>query len=204
VVTAATLDEGVAWVEAMLAVPMQPGGRHPAMGTRNALLRLGGSTYLEVLAVDPEVPAPGRPRWFGLDDLTHDALPRLATWVFEPVDLETAVAASLEPLGDVLPMERGPFSWRITIPADGRPPLGGLVPALIDWSSERPALGLLDRGCRLVRLEARHPDPGRVARALRALDVRDIAIVATGPEDAPRLVATIKTRNGERCLGAGP
>ena len=104
-------------------------------------------------------------------------------------------------------MERGPFAWRITIPSDGRPPLDGLVPALIAWSSERPALGLIDRGCRLVRLEARHPDPGRVARALGALGVRDIAIVATGPDEAPAWWRRSDTRRratpGRRAVNDG-
>ncbi len=77
----AALADGVAWVEATLGVPMQPGGRHPTMGTHNALLRLGRSAYLEVIAIDPDAPPPSRPRWYGLDDLAPDAPARLATWV---------------------------------------------------------------------------------------------------------------------------
>ena len=67
VVPCARLAEGVAHVEAMLGVKMAPGGKHAVMGTHNALLGLG-AIYLEVIAADPDAPAPGRPRWFNLDE----------------------------------------------------------------------------------------------------------------------------------------
>jgi hypothetical protein len=37
------------------------------MGTHNRLLKLGAGRFLEVIAIDPEAPAPGRRRWFDLD-----------------------------------------------------------------------------------------------------------------------------------------
>ncbi|MGB4827632.1 MAG: VOC family protein, partial [Paracoccaceae bacterium] len=46
-VSALALDEGVAAVEAALAVRLQGGGQHPHMATRNRLLGLG-DLYLEV------------------------------------------------------------------------------------------------------------------------------------------------------------
>ena len=62
-VTAETLEEGVAWVEAALGVTMSGGGKHPYMATHNRLLGLG-DLYLEVIAADPEAPRPDWPRWF--------------------------------------------------------------------------------------------------------------------------------------------
>ena len=32
------------------------------MGTHNLLMRIGDQVYLELIAIDPEAPTPGRPR----------------------------------------------------------------------------------------------------------------------------------------------
>src|SRR5690242_12436291 len=112
------------------------GGQHPGEGTRNALLRLGPASYLELIAPDPAQPAPPRPRWLGLDTLTG---PRLITWAARATELERrrreALAAGIR-LGEVRAGRRETtdgrvLSWRLTYPDVG---LGdGLVPFLIDW-----------------------------------------------------------------------
>ena len=68
VVAAPDLDSGSAWLEAKFGARLAPGGCHAAMGTHNRLLRLGPTLYLELIAIDPAAPKPGRSRWFGLDD----------------------------------------------------------------------------------------------------------------------------------------
>ena len=72
VVAAESLDQGVQWCEAMLGITPQAGGEHPLMGTHNRLLRLSTPqyprAYLEIIAIDPLAKAPGRTRWFDLDD----------------------------------------------------------------------------------------------------------------------------------------
>ena len=58
VIAARSLDEGTAYVEAVLGVKLSPGGQHGHMGTHNRLLSLGPLEYLEVIAVEPGAPAP--------------------------------------------------------------------------------------------------------------------------------------------------
>jgi hypothetical protein len=201
-IAAPTLESGAAHVRETLGVSPQPGGTHPRMGTHNLLLRLGETSYLEVIAPDPAAPAPNRPRWFALDTLTADAAPALSFWVARTDDIHAAVAAASEPLGEVEPMRRGALDWLITIPADGSLPLDGIGPALIEWHADRhPASGMPDQGVTLVELELLHPDAARVERLLQSLGLEAPVSVSSAPAGSgPRLVAHIDTPNGRRRL----
>ncbi len=201
-VTAPTLEAGAAFVQDVLGVRPQPGGQHLRMGTHNLLLRLGNRCFLEVIAPDPSLPSPGRPRWFALDTLGTNSPPALSTWVAGTPDIHATVAGSTEPLGMVEPMSRGTLNWLITIPADGALPLDGVGPALIQWQAEpHPADRLEDHGLSLAGLELLHPDPARVTRLLQSLQF-DGPVTVTGlPPGVPAtLVAHIDTPRGRRQL----
>jgi hypothetical protein len=198
VVTAASLEEGVEHVRRALGVEMQQGGEHTRMGTHNFLLRLGERLFLEVIAANPAVPHPGRPRWFQLDERESIKAPRLATWVARCDDIRAAAPAFL---GKVEAMTRGSFEWLITIPDDGRLPLQGVAPTLIQWRSEsHPADGLKDLGCTLIRFEGFHPEPEKVAAMLKSIGFEGEFPVSKS--EAPRLVAHIATPAGARRLSS--
>ncbi|MBI4997997.1 MAG: VOC family protein [Rhodocyclales bacterium] len=200
VVTAPSLAAGAAFVRAALGVAPSPGGEHARMGTHNLLLRLGESTYLEVIAANPAAPRPARPRWFALDTLAGDARPTLATWVARSADIRAAAEVATERLGAIEQMSRGALDWLITVPADGSMPLEGIAPALIEWHTDaHPASRLDDHGLSLKKLELHHPEPERVERLLKSLAIDGPVVVEKSAMTA-RLVAHIGTPQGMRIL----
>ena len=199
VVAGATLAQAIEYVADLTGVAPHPGGQHVAMGTHNALVRLGARVYLELIAIDPALPRPARPRWFDLDDAAMQAeigdRPRLIHWVARTHDIEGAAARAKVDPGRVHPMSRGDFRWRITIPDDGRRPGGGVLPTLIQWDVARhPADGLPDDGVSLVELAASHPDPSAIRAALAVLGLAESLRVTYGA--APRLAAMLRTPRG--------
>lgn len=193
-VVAGTLDAGCAWVEAVLGLPLVAGGKHPHMGTHNRLLRLG-DLYLEVIAIDPDAPAPNWPRWFGLDGFNGP--PRLAHWVAACEDLDAALAEAPAGAGQAVDLARGDLRWRMGVTAMGQLPFDGLFPALIQWLGPHPAPRLPDSGARLAGLDLAHPDAAALAAALAGLTDPRVSIAA-GP---PALRARIETPAGPRLLG---
>ena len=203
VITAPSLARGVEYVRDVLGVAPQPGGQHPRMGTHNCLLKLGDSVFLEVLCVDPDAPAPDRPRWFQLDEEESVQEPRLATWVVRTSDIKAALAASPVVSGYVTPMNRGDLNWLITLPRNGGLPLQGVAPTLIQWEQQgaHPAGRLADSGCSLLKLEGFHPRAEKVQAMLDAIGfLGDFSVSPLPAGVAPYLVAHIQTATGPRQL----
>lgn len=201
VVTCHSLDAGAACVARLLGVAPLAGGEHPRMATHNRLLRLGESSYLEVIAPNPAAPPPGRARWFGLDALPPGAPPALRTWVARSSAIDGALAAASEPLGAAEPMSRGALNWLISLGVDGAMVLDGAAPALIEWQcAEHPAARMPDMGLALEQLEIFHPEPDRVSRLLTSLALQAPVRVRAG--EAARLVAHIRTPQGLRLLSS--
>ena len=193
-VSAQTLTEGVAAVQDALGVTLAQGGAHPHMATHNRLLGLG-DLYLEVIAVNPEVPRPAWPRWFDLDHFT--GAPRPTNWVARCDDLAAAVAQGPAGVGVPLALRRGDYAWHMAVPADGKLPFGGAFPALIQWHGTlHPAQVLPDAGVRLRRLEIAHPQAVDLRAALDGL--HDARVVIT--EGACAMRASFDTPNGLRVL----
>lgn len=170
---AARLDEGAAWLEERLGARFAGGGQHVRMGTHNRVMRLGDWLYLELIAIDPSLPAPGRPRWFALDEPEMQGRlrdgPQLVTWLARVDNIEEA-AARMPVLGPVSPMSRGDFEWLVTISDDGGLCEGGFVPAIISWQAGgHPADNLPESGVSLLEFQLRHPEPARIAAALTAI-----------------------------------
>jgi hypothetical protein len=212
VVGAASLEEGVAWCEAMLGVAPGPGGEHPLMGTHNRLLRIATvnhpRAYFEIIAVQPDR-LPQRPRrWFDLDDeAVRDALqrtgPRLLHFVASVPDITKAVQAwralGLDrgtPTRATRQTPRGLMYWQMSIRDDGARLLSGTLPTLIEWGAVHPAAGMPESGVTLQSLCAYAEPAAALQQAYDAIGLQGVA-VKTG---APRLCAVLETPRGRVAL----
>ena len=199
VITAPTLAAGAVYIERRLGTALSPGGQHPRMGTHNLLLRLGERLYLEVIAINPNAPPPGLPRWFALDRLVATSTPSLVAWVARTTDINHHASNASEPLGVVTGMQRGERRWRITIPADGEPVLAGAAPSLIEWEgTEHPAEILPDNGLTLASLKLLHPEPHRLALLFDSIELSEPLKIRLIGDRQPGLVATINLPSGRQ------
>lgn len=188
------LDDGVTALERLLDVRASFGGKHTGRGTHNALLALGESSYLEVIAPDPaqqhQVPLS-----FGV----HPGMQaRLVGWAAHTREIEARVArsraAGYDP-GDVQHMQRQTpdgtiLRWRLTRSSDDSGNL--LVPFLIDWGETPHPSQTASPGARLVELRAEHPDPESITAPLQAMET-DIRI---DQSPTPALIAVVETPQG--------
>lgn len=185
------LNRGIEEIEKLVGVRATAGGQHPGRGTRNALISLGPSAYLEIIAPDPDQPAPETPRAFGIDGLTKS---KLAAWAARGRSIDEIAAAAARggvPLGEVASgSRRRPdgvlLSWRYT---DPRAMIaGGVVPFFIDWGDSPHPAATAARGATLIGLSAEHPDASRVQGQLRELGLP----LAVKPGPAPALIAIVR------------
>jgi Glyoxalase-like domain len=189
------LNAGIEAIEKLTGVRATPGGQHPGRGTRNALIALGPTSYLEIIGPDPDQTAPPHPRPFGIDGLKA---PRLARWVVQAQNLEQLAAEASRKgiqLGEVTAGKRQRpdgvlLTWRYTDPlvdlADG------LVPFFIDWGDSPHPAAAAAKGLTLIALQGEHPDAARVGKILTSLGL-DLPL-RTGP--APALIATVESPRG--------
>lgn len=196
------LDAAVDHIAQQVGVRAVLGGRHPRVGTYNALLSLGDRVYLEIIAADPEQPHPEEPRSFSLDTLTAD---RLVTWAAGEGDLEARLAYARDRGYDPGVLVQGgrvqpdgiALAWRSTKRPEsltGKIALGdGLAPFLIDWQETPHPSVTTPQGCRLLSLRGEHPEPDRVGKLLQALG-SDLPITAG---QKPALIAVITGPAGE-------
>lgn len=211
VIAADSLEQGEAWCAATFGVQPSGGGKHAFMGTHNRVIAISSANfpdcYLEVIAIDPDAPPPGRPRWFRLDypevrEAIRDS-PRLVHAVARTGKIEMLrrdlADLSLNP-GELMAAQRetpyGLLKWRITIRDDGRTECAGALPSLIEWEGQHPCAHMPASGLALQHLALR-------GIPTQAVDVLKLSAVHTGPTDVaqtPPLTATLETPLGQVVL----
>ncbi len=189
------LNRGVDEIEKLIGVRAIAGGQHPGRGTRNALIALGPTTYLEILGPDPDQPPPKEPRPFGLDGLKDS---RLVAWFVHSSDLDQVRREAVRngvPLGEIKSGSRRrtdgvQLLWKFTDPSE---PVGdGIVPLFIDWGDSPHPAHVAAKGATLVALRAEHPDVESLGKMLRHLRL-DVP-VKRGP--SPAVIAIIDGPRG--------
>lgn len=215
VVAADSLEQGAAWCGATFGVQPSGGGKHAFMGTHNLVMAISTERfphcYLEIIAIDPEAPAPGRPRWFGLDQpALREALreqPRMVHVVARTRMMEnlrrSLVSCALDP-GEPLAAQRdtphGLLKWRITVRDDGRTECAGALPTLIEWQGQHPSEHLPATPLALRELVLR----GVPLKALDVLKLPEVRAIPADPaQDAP-ITATLDSPRGRVVLDAWP
>jgi len=209
IVAADTLAQGVAWCESTLGVTPGPGGRHALMSTHNRLLKIATEAfpdaYLEIIAIDPEAPPPGRARWFGLDtpalqqrlrslgpQLIH-AVARSTMLDMHRWGLITVGQRPGDPVAASRDTPEGRLEWQILLRDDGGFDCAGALPTLLQWKGRHPAQAMPDSGVTLRALALNGvPD--------RARDVLRLRGVAVSAGAGPALRATLATPLGDVTL----
>jgi hypothetical protein len=176
-VIAPTLIEGVAHVRNCLDLDVPFGTRHEYMGTDNHRLQLGNNVYLEIVALDPNGTDPGRPRWFGLDNLEKVRSDwregrRLRGWVASTDAIDAVFATRRAIFGDRVSLPTADPTFYFAIPADGSLPLDGAAPSLIDHRGDPTSMASIpDLGASLRSLTLEHPDPAAIEALYRELAI---------------------------------
>jgi hypothetical protein len=193
----ADLDRGIAWVEERTGVKAVIGGSHPGVGTRNALLSLGGRRYLEILAPDPAQTAYNFP--IDVRNLTE---PRLITWAAGTADIQATAKKAREAGYQLFGPREGSrkrpdgsvLQWKTLgvlaqLGGDGIDP----VPFFIEWAAGSPHPSKDSPGrCELQTFEIAHP---RVQEVRDLLGKLGIAAEVKAAEH-PRLHATLRSPKG--------
>ncbi len=190
------LPSAVEHMEALCGVRAAEGGRHPGVGTHNALLSLGPGRYLELVAPDP---SQDTLRGFGLL-LADLGAPSLLTWSAATADIATTADIARaqgwtcqgpRPMSRALP-GGGQLHWQILFITDH--PFGHCLPFFIEWEGTSHPSSTTPRAGALASLTLRHPQPDALIGALGALGLAETANTELATE--PGLRAEIEGRRG--------
>ena len=179
----------------MTGIEATLGGRHPGLGTRNALASLGDGVYFELLAVDPEQSLEGnmggrlqafeKAHLFAYMLKARDGELEAAKTVLDRHGIASDLfdASRTTPDGTVL-------RWRLLVPRDN--PFGDFVPKFIDWLDTPHPSGANARGCRFESFSMGHPQARDLSALLGELDAQ----VPVQRADQPYMHLTVDTPRG--------
>ena len=193
------LQQGIDRIEALLGLSPIPGGSHPGMGTRNALLSLGPKCYLEIIGPDPDQTEFQGERIFGIDTIEHS---QLVHWCVRREGLSSFVKQMKKKsvdFSDVISMSRvtaegNRLDWELAFPTSFGE--GCALPFFIDWVASPHPASEIPSGGELIQFEIRHPDAANINEQLKFLSIEPCAV----EDPLPRYRAIIRCPRGEVAL----
>ena len=193
------LDAAVDALHARSGVRAVRAGKHPELGTHNAVARLGARVFLEVIAPDPTLAAGDFAR-----KLAALAEPTLLMWAARTTDAaataERARAAGYSAAvveGHRLRPDRQVVRWtNVFVAGHGA---GTLVPFFIQWRGGDHPAAAAPEGLTLTAFTIETAQPTSLRAVLDALDVK----VSVRKGECARLLAAIDAPSGPLLL-AGP
>ena len=157
------LEEAMAWFKDLTGIAPSFGGYHTTQGTKNAVVNLGNSCYLELLAIDESNYSITAPRWMGVDYLDKAQITR---WALKSSNLEkdSQVLKSYQAnmgiiQGGQRKMTNGSLlTWEMLMPLAS--PQVEILPFMTDWqNSDVHPTDAMPEACKLLGLAFTHPTP---------------------------------------------
>ena len=169
-----SLETGISFIKELTGVEAVRGGQHPNIGTHNALISLGGKSYLEIISPDPEatnlVPA-----YLFLKKLHTPSLFLWAAGTDDMDELLKRIEKAGYPSSGINPGSRqrpdgSVLKWRAL--SIETPVSDGVVPFFIEWdkSSRHPSADS-PKGCTISQFEIEYPDPDKLKAVFNQLSI---------------------------------
>lgn len=199
------LEQGIADLEDLTGVRAERGGRHPHLGTHNALIALGPHSYLEIIAPDPDADLEGVDPW--MKSQFRDPLEEMQSltpflWAVGSDDLDLTSRLMYHGGVEVSPPAPGSRrkSWFKRLKWESSHVVSPEAPALpffIRWDDKTtPPPEDAPKGCLLTRLDVNTRNFRTVQGAVAALQV-DAQVVGS---EVNSLAVTMECPKGEVTL----
>ena len=140
---ASTLEEGTEFVESILQEKLSDIGYHKDMGTHNRVIKISNEVYLEVVAINPEMPKIKKRRWFNLDNPNLQKKLQKSPQIIGYV-VEKNNKTPQEYYHPFFNASRANYRWKFAMPNYRDNDLDieiiekGIIPSLISWKGEKP------------------------------------------------------------------
>jgi len=168
-----SLETGIQFMKDKTGIEAVKGGKHPNIGTHNALLSLGEKVYLEIIAPDPEAKSLIEAYSF-LKEMTTPTLFMWAARTDKMDDLLKRVQGAGYKNSGIIPGSRqradaSVLKWRsLLVETD----ITSVVPFFIEWdiNSKHPAIDS-PKGCTIDSFEIEYPETEKLKTVFTQLQI---------------------------------